>query len=341
MSAAIPNGNGNGQFQSCVAPVSKGSYEHRVLNKTLISCASAVHLYGGHHFNHADNPNYANHARTIRSDTDPQGETMISADMLRGVLAYRGFILGSVQREFQSKYRNSMLGAAWTVLNPLAMIVVYTVIFSQVMRARLPGVDSVFAYGIFLCAGMLTWGLFAEIVGRGQNVFLDNANLLKKLSFPRICLPIIVVLSAGLNFAIIFALFTGFLVLSGNFPGWAFLAILPVLAVQVVFAVGLGMTLGVLNVFFRDIGQLFGIVLQFWFWLTPIVYPLTIVQENIRNMIALNPMTPIVTAYQDILVGGLWPQWGSLVPVTVAGLLLCVMGMQLFRKRAGEMVDEL
>lgn len=266
---------------------------------------------------------------------------MISAGMLKDVLAYRGFILGSVRREFQSKYRNSLLGAAWTVLNPLAMIVVYTVIFAQVMHARLPGVDSAFAYGIYLCAGILTWGLFAEIVGRGQTVFLDNATLLKKLSFPRICLPIIVVLGAGLNFAIVFALFTGFLVLSGNFPGWVFLAIVPVLVVQIIFAIGLGIILGVLNVFFRDVGQFFGILLQFWFWFTPIVYPLAIVHESIRDLIAWNPMVPIIAAYQGVLVNGTAPQWDTLIPVTLMGMALCVLGMLLFRRRSGEMVDEL
>ena len=110
--------------------------------------------------------------------------------MLKVLWDYRGFILGSVKREFQPKYRNSLLGAAWTVLNPLAMIVVYTVIFSRVMHARLPGVDSTFAYSIHLCAGVLPWGMFVEIVSNGQNTFVNNANLLKKLSFPRLCLPI-------------------------------------------------------------------------------------------------------------------------------------------------------
>ena len=90
-------------------------------------------------------------------------------NMLKALWAYRGFILGSVKREFQSKYRNSLFGAAWTVVNPLAMIIVYTVIFSQVMRAKLPGVDNTFAYSIYLCAGSLTWGLFAEIeIGRAS-----------------------------------------------------------------------------------------------------------------------------------------------------------------------------
>ena len=260
---------------------------------------------------------------------------------LSALWAYRGFILGSVKREFQTKYRNSLLGAAWTILNPLAMILVYTVIFSQIMRAKLPCVDSTFAYSIYLCAGVLTWGLFAEIISRGQNVFIENANLLKKLSFPRICLPIIVVLNAGLNFAIIFGLFTGFLILSGNFPGWVFLAVFPVLLVQIVFSIGLGITLGVLNVFFRDVGQFFGIFLQFWFWFTPIVYPLTILPEEVRPLLVLNPMASIITAYHTILVNGQWPQWETLLPAALAGVLFCVLGMRLFRKRAGEMVDEL
>ena len=170
--------------------------------------------------------------------------------MILAIWAYRGFLLGSVRREFESRYRNSLLGAAWTVINPLTMIVVYTVIFSRIMQAKLPGVDSAFGYSIYLCVGVLTWGLFTEIVSRLQSVFLENANLLKKISFPRLCLPVIVVLNALVNFTIIFSLFVAFLILTGNFPGLPFVAIVPVLAIQVLFSVGLGVTVGVLNVFF-------------------------------------------------------------------------------------------
>jgi len=263
------------------------------------------------------------------------------SERLRALWNYRGFIGGSVKREFQSKYRNSLLGATWTVLNPLAMIIVYTVIFSQVMRAKLPGVDSSFAYSIYLCAGVLTWGLFAEIVGRGLNIFLENANLLKKLSFPRLCLPVTVVATALVNFAIIFGLFSAFLVISGNFPGLPYLGLIPVLLIQIAFAIGLGMVLGVLNVFFRDVGQLFAVVLQFWFWLTPIVYPPEILPERVRPFMALNPMADLMSAYQTILVHRVWPNWNSLWPVALLALLLCVLGMRLFRKHSGEMVDEL
>ena len=261
--------------------------------------------------------------------------------IIRPLWAYRGFILGSVKREFQSKYRNSLLGAAWNILNPLAMIIVYTLIFSQIMRAKLPGVESAFGYSIYLCAGVITWGLFAEIVGRGQNTFLENANLLKKLSFPRLCLPVTVVANAGLNFSIIFGLFTAFLVLSGTFPGLPYLAVFPLLALLVLFSIGLGITLGVLNVFFRDVGQFFGIFLTFWFWLTPIVYPISILPEKIQAYINFNPMTRLVNAFQVVLVHGQWPNWYSLWPVVVLALLLCIFGFGLYRRHAGEMVDEL
>jgi lipopolysaccharide transport system permease protein len=266
---------------------------------------------------------------------------MISAGMLKGIWNYRGFVLGSVKREFQLKYRNSLLGAAWTVLNPLAMILVYTVIFASVMHTRMPGTNSTFAYSIYLCSGILTWNLFAEMTGRAQVVFLESASLIKKISFPRICLPLIVVLNALLNFAIIFGLFSGFLVLTGNFPGWPYFAIFPVLLVQILFSLGLGMVLAVLNVFFRDVGQFFSILIQFWFWMTPIVYPVTILPERIRSLLQLNPMASIIASYQTVLVNREWPAWAGLALPAAAGILLCLLGLRLFRKRVGEIVDEL
>ncbi|MDR2452439.1 MAG: ABC transporter permease [Candidatus Accumulibacter sp.] len=259
---------------------------------------------------------------------------------LRTLWAFRGFILGSVQREFQSKYRNSLLGVAWTVINPLAMVTVYTVIFSQVMRARLPAVEGSFAYSIYLCAGLLTWGLFTEIVTRAQNVFLDNANLLKKLNFPRLCLPLIVVLSALINFGILLLVFLGFLLIVGQFPGGRLWALLPALAVQTFLSIGLGVTLGVLNVFFRDVGQFSGIALSFWFWCTPIVYPASILPESIAQLMAFNPMAVLAGIYQRLFLGGemdLLP----LASVLVLALLFCVLGLALFRRHAGDMADEL
>lgn len=261
--------------------------------------------------------------------------------MLKNLWLYRGFITGSVKREFQLKYRNSILGAAWTVIQPLSMIIVYTVIFSQIMRAKLPGIESVFGYSIYLCAGIITWGLFAEIVNRSQNVFIENANLLKKLNFPRLCLPVTLVMSAIVNFLIVFTLFIIFLIVTNTFPGFALLFMLPVLIIQIAFATGLGIVIGVLNVFFRDVGQLFSVVLQFWFWLTPIIYPIDILPASIQYYMQFNPMYPIMTAYQQIVVYGAMPNWYSLIPILILAMLLSFWGMRLFRKHGGDMVDEL
>ncbi len=261
--------------------------------------------------------------------------------MIKALWGHRSFIFGSVKREFQSKYSNSLLGAAWTVIRPLTMIVVYTVVFSQIMRAKLSGVDTPFAYSIYLCAGILTWSFFSEIVGRAETIFIENANLIKKVSFPRLCLPVILVANASVNFAIIFGLFTVFLIVTGSFPGLVYLAIFPVLAIQILFSAGLGITVGVLNVFFRDIGQLFAVALQLWFWVTPVVYPINILPPFFQELVKFNPMTNLIGAYQGILVNGQWPDWYALWPVTLLSVLLCWWGAHLFRKHVGEMVDEL
>ena len=119
------------------------------------------------------------------------------------------------------------------------------------------------------------------------------------------------------------------------------MAVVPVLAIVVTLALGLGMTLGVLNVFFRDVGQAFGILLQFWFWLTPIVYPASILPESVRPLLVLNPLASVMVALQGILAAGQWPNWGSLMPPALLGLALCALGLHLYRKHAADMVDEL
>jgi lipopolysaccharide transport system permease protein len=101
------------------------------------------------------------------------------------------------------------------------------------------------------------------------------------------------------------------------------------------------MMLGILNVFFHDVGPMFGICLQFWFWLTPIVYPLSILPRGIQHLISLNPMTALMSSYQNVFLYNQWPDWSSLMPLLIIGLLLCALALRLFRQRVGEMVDEL
>jgi lipopolysaccharide transport system permease protein len=263
------------------------------------------------------------------------------AMLARAVWQYRGFVWGMVGREFQARYLQSVLGSAWALLNPAAMIAIYTVIFSQVMRARLPGEDDAFAYSIYLCAGLLTWNFFSEVIVRGLTVFLDNAALLKKASFPRISLPVVLLLSCTLNFAIIFGVFLIVLTAIGRFPGWAIVALIPLLMVQQAFALGLGTLLGVLNVFFRDVAQLVLVALQLWFWLTPIVYSAAILPDWAQAALAWNPLAQLVGAYQQILLAGTWPAWSQFRLHLAGAALALALAFFTFDRLSGEMVDEL
>lgn len=264
------------------------------------------------------------------------------SDLVHAVWQYRGFICGSIRREFKSRYIRSALGLAWALIEPLSMILVYTLVFSAVMRARLPGNDDRWSYSIYLCAGILTWGLFSETLLKCQTIFLDNANLLKKVSFPRVTLPVIVVVSCIVNFLITFSLLLAFLALVGRWPGWGLMYLIPMLFIQQGFALGLGIITGTLNVFFRDIGKTTGVVLTFWFWFTPIVYPASIIPAAPRALLSsLNPMAPLVTGYQQLLLDGTVPAWPSLSYTALASALSLAFGYYIFARWSDDMVDEL
>lgn len=266
---------------------------------------------------------------------------MISIRMLRDVWTFRGFILANVKRDFHARYRNTQFGFAWTVFQPLAMIFIYTVIFAELMKPSLPGHTSKFAYSIYLCAGVLTWGFFSELLSRCVGVFVHNANLIKKISFPRLCLPIIVILSSLINFGIVMGIFCVFLLVIGQFPWLAVLGFLPVLLILIGFSVGLGILLGTINVFYRDVEQTLGIVLQFWFWLTPIVYVSKTLPDFVATIMAWNPMWPIIRAMHTIFLEGAFPDWSGLIYPAVLAAIFLYLGMFAFYKLGGEIVDEL
>jgi lipopolysaccharide transport system permease protein len=271
----------------------------------------------------------------------PQNLTAHINLRLTAVWRYKGFVFAMVAREFKARYLGSLLGSLWTVLNPMAMILIYTVIFSRIMQARLAGVDDTMAYGVFICAGLLPWGLLADLLNRCQVVFIDQRNLLQKASFPRITLPVILLFSTAIHFLIAFGIFAAFMVATGRFPGWAILGFFPLLLIQQGFILGIGIFLGTLNVFFRDVGQLVGIVLQFWFWFTPIVYPITILSERLQMLVSFNPMSRLVDAYQRIVLFGDWPQWSQFGYLALAAAFALILGFFFFIHVSGEMVDEL
>ena len=264
--------------------------------------------------------------------------------MLRDVLRFRTFIVGSVRRDIEAQFRGSLLGGAWVLIQPLAMISIYTLVFANVMRSRLAGVEDTYGYSIYLCAGLLAWTFFAESLGRLQGVFVANANLLKKATFPRICLPLVSLGVTSFNFAVISGLFLLFLLVSGHWPGWVLLGIVPALAVQVVWTLALGMLAATVNVFFRDVGQLVNVGLLFWFWLTPIVYPATVLPAWAQGWAWLNPFSIFVHHYQQVFVYARLPgqsAWLALAAAALVGLALLWFGWRVYQQRAPEMADEL
>ncbi|WP_060482520.1 ABC transporter permease [Pseudomonas sp. NBRC 111119] len=261
--------------------------------------------------------------------------------MFRGVWDYRGFILTSIKNEFISRFARSKLGGLWMIIHPLAQVAIYALILSNVLGARLPGIDNKYAYALYLIAGILAWNLFAEIVGRCLTVFIEQGNLMKKMRFPRIALPVIVVGSCLLNNLLLFIAAMIIFALLGHAPNAQMLWLLPLTLVVVAFAVGLGLVLGVLNVFLRDIGQVVPIIMQVWFWFTPIVYSVNIVPDYLKGTLDINPMYAIVTAYHNVLVYKLEPNIAELGVTVAIALGLMGLGLFLFRRASAEMVDSL
>lgn len=261
--------------------------------------------------------------------------------MLYGAWRYRFFITSSIRTELRTKFVRSKLGGLWMILNPLAQVLIFAFVLSAVLSAKLPGIDNRYAYAIYLMAGTLGWSLFSEIMGRCVTMFVDNANILKKLAFPRVALPCIVVGSAIVNNVLLFLavlLIFGFL---GHVSGAALVALPVVMVVTIALALGVGLMLGVLNVFIRDIGQVVPVVMQFLYWFTPVVYMVNIIPEEFRHWLSLNPLVTIVTAYHDILLYDRMPDFGALLNVMTLAVVLLIISLVIFRKANAEMVDQL
>lgn len=263
----------------------------------------------------------------------------MEAKLLRPLFEFRHFIFGSVKREIQLQCNGSLFGIIWILLNPLSLTLVYALIFNNLMGARLINHTEKFSYSIYLCAGLLPWNYFASVLTRTVNVFVDNANWLKKCVLPMLCLPLIILLTETVNFLMALFVFSLFLLSIGHFPGFNMLAIIPLLIVQQMFAMGLGIFLACFHVFFRDVGKSIGIILQFWFWLTPIVYVSNILPEFTRHLLtAINPMLPIVNSYQQIMLDGQLPDLYWLVEL-IPALCVFMLGIATYRRLAPEIVD--
>jgi lipopolysaccharide transport system permease protein len=262
-------------------------------------------------------------------------------NMFRRVIDYRYFIVSSIQHDLTHHFTASKLGGLWLILSPLFQVLIYVFVLSSVLQSRLAGASNQYAYAIYLMAGLLAWNLFSEIINRCLNLFVEKGNLLKKISFPRIVLPIIVAGSCIVNNILIFLVMLVIFFILGNHFNAQILWLVPLSFSVVVLAMSLGLILGTLNVFMRDISHVVPIMLQILFWFTPIVYPLSIIPDKYRYLLELNPMSSIVADYQQIILNHHSPNLHGMLMTIVISLSLSVFALFLFRRASPEMADVL
>lgn len=262
--------------------------------------------------------------------------------MIGAAWRYRFFILSSIKNDLRIRFIRSKLGGLWMIIHPLSQVLIFAMILSNVLAAKMPGGNSdKYTYALYLMAGTLGWSLFAETVSRCLTLFIDNGNLMKKMAFPRICLPLIAAGSTTVNNLLLMLAIFGVFAALGHIPDIHVLWLPVLIAVDLLLSLGLGMVLGVLNVFMRDVGQVVPVILQITYWLTPVVYSVTMFPANVRHLFNLNPIYPIVKSYQNVLVFGANPELGPLLVIVGASVVLMVLALVMFRRAGPEMVDVL
>lgn len=254
---------------------------------------------------------------------------------------YRHFIISSIRNELTSQFIRSKLGGLWMVINPLVMVCIYAFVLSAVLSAKFDGIDNEYAYAIYLTSGIIGWTLFSDIITRCLGLFISNGNLMKKMVMPKAALPLISTGTAMTNNLLLVIASMGIFFFLGHNPGVNALWLPVITAIMILFALGIGLISGVINVFVRDVGQLIPIVLQLMFWFTPIVYPASIIPAQFRDYLTFNPVYSLITAYHDVLAFNRTPDLTSLALVAAGSLVLIAIGLFMVRRANAEMVDVL
>ena len=259
---------------------------------------------------------------------------------LRQLFRYRGLINALVARELKARYRGSVLGFFWSVINPLLLLLVYSFVFTVIIpRGELVNLEP---YAVFLFCGLLPWTWFSASLSDGANVLILNGNLIKKVMFPAEILPVVAVVSNMVHFLFGLPILFGFL--------WWYevplriteLVWFPlVMAVQFMLTLGLAMVLAALTVHFRDIKDLLANLLTLWFFATPIIYPMSAVPVGGKAIMDLNPFAHLAISYQEILFyDGPFGHWRWLLALALSGVLLFLLGYTLFDRLRDSFAEE-
>ena len=261
---------------------------------------------------------------------------------IKALWQYRHFIANSVLNDFRLRFARSKIGVAWGILNPLAQVAIYALILSSVLQAKIGELENPYSFALYLSAGMACWSLFNDIVSRGLNIFIGNGNLIKKAAFPKVILLATLVGSCLVEHLMLLTAVFILFAAAGHAPPLSTAVWVPLLtALTVLLASGISLILGVLNVFFRDIGQVTPIVLQIAFWFTPIVYPITIIPEVARDLLIYNPLFPLVSSYQDALIFSRPPDATGLLATCLVATGIIAAGSWLYNRASEEFADVL
>lgn len=256
--------------------------------------------------------------------------------ILEEIFQYREMIANLVHKDLRGKYKGSILGFLWTFINPLLQLMVYTLVFSVILRA---GIDK---YYLFLFVALIPWMFFANCISGGSAVIINEQNLVTKIYFPREVLPIAYVTSGFMNMLYSFIVVIIVCVICGsnvNVLAWAYLPL--IMIIEYIFALGCTFILSALTVYFRDLQYIMGIISMAWQFLTPVMYPQDMVPEEILPFFLLNPMTSIITAYRDVLYYGTFPEIKTLVMPFVLSVIILCGGFALFHRLQREFAEEL
>lgn len=265
---------------------------------------------------------------------------------LRELWQYRELIRNLVVSDLKSRYKNSVFGFFWSLLNPLGMMLVFTLVFGVLT----PNVK-IEKYPLFLLCGLLPWNYFATSVTGSLYSVVGNSNLVKKVYFPRAVLPIATVLSQLVNFLLAFVvLFAALVIFQANFNSWLPLLLL-VMLIQTVFTIGIALVLSTLNVFYRDTAMIMDVVMLAWFFLTPVFYSTAILPQSItvagitfdpqRLLYILNPMASLINMYRDLLYWGYRTDLDFFVRTAITAISVFAFGFWFFHRYADRFGEEL
>ena len=262
-----------------------------------------------------------------------------SVGVVVGLYHHRALISNFVKRDLLARYKGSAMGLFWSVVHPLVMLVLYTLVFSVILRVQVGPAEGTRIFALYLFCGMLPWNAFQEGVSRSTGVILEHANLIKRTVFPSEILPTYVVLSSLINELIGLAILLGAVLFTAHSLSLPLLLLPVLLLFQAAFTLGLAWIVAAINVFLRDVGQLLGMVLTLWLFLTPIFYPPSLIPNSLKWILLVNPMVWVVESYRSVILRGVFPS-----PAPLAALALCssfafVVGYQLFRRMQGAFAD--